>query len=223
MIGLIGGVSWASSAEYYRRLNNKIALQSTSNLSSCELLMYSFNFEEILQIQIIDDSKKELEILQNIIERLVKFGVTKIGICSNTTSKTIVNLREQNPTNLVCVIEATRDFVVKKGYHRVGLLGTMRTMSQSYYSSKFESSGVQVCTPKKEDWQSVHDVIYDRLCKGIVRDADRIKIESIISSNWGDGKVDAVILGCTELPLLRIESSLPLIDCIDCHIDQLLS
>ena len=155
-IGLIGGVSWTSTAEYYKRLNEKIYL-NYGGFHSAKILMYSFNFAEILQHQQNGNVEKESEMLIDQSKILEEAGANLLLICSNTTNKTATTISKHINIPLLEVIELTAEAAVKLKYKKLGLLGTKYVMYGEFYRKIFESCSIELVSPPKSDGIKVHD------------------------------------------------------------------
>jgi len=223
-IGLVGGVSWASTMEYYKRLNFLINKQKGKN-HSAKILMYSFDFEEILTFQKNQNEEMELQLLEEKVRLLDNAGSDVIAICSNTTNKLADQLDHALHEKVINLIDATCDHLRQQGIFRVGLLGTRYTMELDFYKNKLRAKGIQVEIPDKRYREQLHQIIYDELCKGKITPHAKKTVLNIINQLASTYKLDGIILGCTELPLLVSKSDvdIPLFDTIDIHIDAILN
>lgn len=223
-IGLVGGVSWASTMEYYKRLNLLINQENGKN-HSAQILMYSFDFEELLTFQKNQNELMELQLLQEKVSLLDKAGSDVIAICSNTTNKLADQLDNSLHDKLINLISATCDHMLKNKVCKVGLLGTLYTMEQDFYKNKLIEKGIEVVVPNKDARNLLHHIIYDELCKGKITVQAKKIVLNIINQLATEHDLDGIILGCTELPLLvsKSECVIPLFDTIDIHIDAILN
>lgn len=219
-IGLIGGVSWASTMEYYRRLNT-LAQDRTHQHGTANLVIVNLNFPEILDAQEHEDDAAELRLLLSAARDLERAGATKVLICSNTTSNTCDRLARHLNVPLVNIIDATVTAVHKTGADRVGLLGTRFVMEREFYKRRFAGSKVEIILPAKNERDAIHSTIYNDLCRNNLTP----QAKSIVYAAMDrliERDVDAIILGCTEIPLIVREKgryrSTPIIDSIDAHI-----
>ncbi|MBI2785436.1 MAG: amino acid racemase [Legionella longbeachae] len=222
-IGLVGGVSWVSTMEYYRRLNCRINQKKGKN-HSAKILMYSFDFEEILEFQKNKNEIMELKVLEEKVRLLDKAGSDVIAICSNTTNKLADQLDSTLHEKLINLIDVTGDYLLKNNAVRVGLLGTRYTMELDFYKNKLNEKGVYVVVPDKKDREQLHHIIYEELCKGQKNAYSKKSLLNIINKMVSLNELDGIILGCTELPLLvsQLDVMIPLFDTIDIHIDAIL-
>ncbi|MBU9560576.1 aspartate/glutamate racemase family protein [Burkholderia multivorans] len=223
-IGLIGGVSWVSTMEYYRRLNMR-AQQSGGSHVSADLVVVSLNFEEILARQQANDADGEYDILARAAEVIQHARARKLLICSNTTSNTCDRLQRSFDLDIVNIIDATRSHILNHGYRRVGLLGTRYVMEREFYRERLESAGIEVVTPESSDRAVIHNIIYRELCHGIFSQVSRDIFMGVVK-HFALSGVEAVVLGCTEIPLIlpnfNSHGGIAIIDSIDAHLDSAL-
>ncbi|MDE9563437.1 amino acid racemase [Xenorhabdus bovienii] len=224
-IGLIGGVSWASTMEYYRRLN--MAVQETGeNFESADLAIISLNFSKILSAQKQGNDSAELEILSKAAHQLAQADVKKILICSNTTSNTCDKLSKLINIPIINIIDATADKLLRMGVTCTGLIGTQYVMEREFYRQRLEARGIKVLVPRSRTREAIHESIYQDLCRYMLTDTSRGIMYRAIDELAESG-AEAVILGCTEIPLIVRDSiyqnSIKIIDSIDAHIEAALS
>jgi len=200
-IGLIGGMSWESSSEYYRIIN-KTVKERLGGLHSAESIMYSADFEEIEKLQHQGKWEELTELMINFAQRLEGAGADFIVICTNTMHKMAEEVENNIHIPLLHIADATAEKVIEKGLGRVGLLGTSFTMEQDFYKKRLkEKHNIEVIIPSQTDREVIDSVIYNELCRGIINQASKEKYKEIITRLISDG-ADGVILGCTEIPLL---------------------
>ena len=209
-IGLIGGMSWESSAEYYRILNEEVK-QRLGGLHSAKCILYSVDFEEIETCQRNGEWKKTAQILTTAARRLEAAGADFLVICTNTMHKVANEIQAGVHIPLLHIADITAKQVVSDGIKTIGLLGTRYTMEQDFYKSKLEAQGIRVLVPMETDRVIVNTVIYDELCLGQIIDKSRVRYKRIIEDLIGEG-AEGIILGCTEIGLLvkSDDSSVPL-------------
>jgi aspartate racemase len=218
IIGLIGGMSWESSAEYYRIINEKIK-EKLGGLHSAKSLIYSVDFEEIERLQHQGKWQELIEIMVDAAKRLESGGADFIVICTNTMHKMADEIQKSVKIPLLNIADATAEKVKDRGIKKVGLLGTKFTMEENFYKGRLiDKYGLQVLTPNEQERQIVHDVIYKELCLGIVNPESKKKFIEIIKNLVSDG-AEAVILGCTEIPLLikQDDVEIPIFDTTRIH------
>lgn len=211
-IGLIGGMSWESTAEYYRIVNETVK-KELGGLHSAKVLMYSVDFDEIEKCQALGEWDKSADILAVAAENLEKAGADFIVICTNTMHKTAPQIQKRISIPIIHIAEATADELKKHGIGKVALLGTKYTMTQDFYKDKIKEAGIEVLIPDGDDIETVNSVIYDELCLGIISEESKKKYIEIIDKLAKRG-AQGVILGCTEIGLLikQEDTSLPVFD-----------
>ena len=212
-IGLIGGLSWESSVEYYRIIN-----QETQNrlggLHSARCLMYSFDFDEIETLQAAGDWGAATRRMIEAASSLQRGGAECIVICSNTMHRMADDVGAAVDLPLLHIADATADAILAVGLRTVGLLGTRFTMEQDFYRGRLvDRFGLDVLIPSAANREIAHRIIYEELVRGIVNDSSRAQYQTVIDDLRTDG-AEAVILGCTEIGLLIGDqhSPLPLFD-----------
>ncbi|OCL26673.1 aspartate racemase [Orenia metallireducens] len=217
-IGLIGGMSWESSLEYYRIIN-KIVKERLGEPHSCKSIMYSVDFAEIDKLQ----HQGEWEVLTNkmveIAQKLEKVGADLVLICTNTMHKMAKDVQENIKIPLLHIADATADEIKAKQMNRVGLLGTKFTMEQDFYKKRLkEKYGIDVIIPAEEEREIIHNVIFKELVSGFIKNESRDKFKEIITNLKNNG-AEGVILGCTEIPLLIKEedSIIPIFNTMMLH------
>ncbi|PFH08547.1 aspartate racemase [Collimonas sp. PA-H2] len=219
-IGLIGGMSWESSAEYYRLINQgvKARLGAHNNAKS---LMVTVNFQEIEEMQRAGHWHAAGNLLASAARQLASGGADFIVLCTNTMHKLAAAIDSAVTIPLLHIADATGTAIQRAGIKRVGLLGTRFTMEQDFYKGRLrEKFGLDVITPDEADRLRVHTIIYDELCHGRINESDRREYQRIIASFQADG-AEGVVLGCTEIMLLIKSSdvSLPIFDTTQLHCD----
>jgi aspartate racemase len=221
-IGLIGGVSWVSTLEYYRRINMFFESR-LGGLHNPGIVLCSLPFDSILEHQKSGDSVAEVAVLAEATRVLEGAGVQFGLICSNTTNKTFDALRRETNVNFLHIVDAVIRTIRSLGMSTVGLLGTKYVMEDSFYVKRLVGAGLDVRVPNKTDREEVHRVIYDELCVNNIRDESRARLNNIIRRLGAEG-CEAVVLGCTELPVLlpeRVRDGVVLIDSIESHLKAL--
>ena len=199
-IGLIGGMSWESTAEYYRFLN-EFTRDRLGGLHSARCVIYSVDFAEIEQLQVQGRWVDAGEILAAAAQSLEAAGADLVLICTNTMHKVADVVGAAVSIPLLHLADATADAVRASGLRRVGLLGTAFTMEQDFYRGRLEAAGLDVRVPDTDGRALVHEVIYEELCLGIVRDESRTAYQKVIKDLVAAG-AEGIILGCTEIELL---------------------
>jgi aspartate racemase len=201
MIGLIGGMSWESTAVYYRRINEQVRSQ-LGGLHSADVVMRSVDFAGVVDLQRADAWDDAGALLAGIARDLQHAGAECLLICTNTMHKLADSIQSAVDVPLLHIVDVTAQALRAAGARRPLLLATRYTMEQSFYRSRLrERHGIEAMVPRASDRRVVHDIIFDELCRGIVRDASRRLYLDIIARGRAEG-ADSVILGCTEVGLL---------------------
>lgn len=220
-IGLIGGLSWESTALYYQHLN--VALRNhKGGLHSAKIWMYSFDFDEIEQLQSDGDWEALDAIMAEKALQIERAGAEGLVICSNTMHKTADAVQSAVTIPIIHLAHATRDAILKQGLSRVGLLGTRFTMEHDFYKKHLSDAGIHVLIPEKTQRELVHDIIYSELCMGECKlESKQIYLEII--QNLIESGAEGIILGCTEIPLLiqAEDVAVPIFDTTAIHIQAI--
>ncbi|ANG95368.1 aspartate racemase [Brucella pseudogrignonensis] len=217
-IGLIGGMSWESSQEYYRIINQEIRAR-LGGTRSAKSLMWSMDFGEIEHLQHQGKWDELTKLMVEAAQNLEKGGADFILICTNTMHKMAADIERATSIPLVHIADPTAEKIKAQGLTKVGLLGTAFTMEQDFYKGRLASKhGLEVLTPDDADRKTVHDIIYQELVMGEVRDASREKYRAVIQRLVERG-AEAIILGCTEIMLLigQEDSPVPVFDTTRLH------
>ncbi|QIH07825.1 MULTISPECIES: aspartate/glutamate racemase family protein [unclassified Pseudomonas] len=216
-IGLLGGMSWESSAEYYRLINQQVR-DRLGPLRSARLLMYSLDFGPVEQAQHAGRWDDAAAILVDGARRLQAGGADCVLLCTNTMHKVAQQIQAAIEVPFLHIADATAQAALDAGTLRVGLLGTAFSMEQEFLKSRLAGHGLQVLVPDAPQRQQVHRIIYEQLCVGIISEASRRVYQQVIDSLQAQG-AQAVILGCTEIGLLLKpeHSPLPLLDSTELH------
>ncbi|MFD6436119.1 aspartate/glutamate racemase family protein [Streptomyces venezuelae] len=199
-IGLIGGMSWESSAEYYRLLN-ELVRERLGGLHSARCVLYSVDFAEIERLQVRGEWERAGDVLAGAAKGVEAAGADLVLICTNTMHKVADQVQDAVSVPLLHLGDATAEAVRRAGITRVGLLGTAFTMEQEFYRDRLAAHGLDVLVPDEAGRGLVHRVIYQELCLGVVREESRAAYQEVIRSLIDRG-AQGVILGCTEIELL---------------------
>jgi aspartate racemase len=222
-IGLIGGMSWESTLDYYKYLNEGVK-ETLGGLNSAKILLYSYNFSDVEVMQHTGDWDSLTKDMVDKAIKLQEAGADIIAICTNTMHKMAPDIEKAVNIPLIHIADATGTVIKKRGQKKVGLLGTNFTMNGDFYRKRIkEKFDIEVIVPNEEDKQIVHNIIYDELCKGVLKESSKSKYIEIIEKLAIEG-AEGVILGCTEIPLLiKIgDTSIPVYDTTKIHSDALL-
>ncbi|WP_303974412.1 aspartate/glutamate racemase family protein [Streptococcus merionis] len=211
-IGLIGGMSWESTASYYQIINEVIK-KELGGLHSAKILLYSVDFAEIEHYQATGEWGKSAQVLGEVAANLEKAGADFIVICTNTMHKVVPQIQQRINIPILHIAQATAEVLLEQGIQKVGLLGTKYTMTQDFYKEKLIELGLEVCVPDSEGIESVNSIIYNELCLGKIREESKQIYLDIIEQLRNEG-AQAVILGCTEIGLLvkQEDTDMPLFD-----------
>jgi aspartate racemase len=200
-IGLIGGMSWESSLEYYRILNETTKAKM-GGLHSARCILYSVDFAEIEALQHEEKWEEAAQIMVAAAQSLERAGADFIVLCTNTMHKLAEEMQAHIHIPLLHIADATAQVIKAAGLRKIGLLGTRFTMEQDFYKGRLiDKHGLRVIVPDEADRETVHRVIYAELCLGIVRLESREQFIEIINSLVQAG-AEGIILGCTEIELL---------------------
>ncbi|MFF8646046.1 aspartate/glutamate racemase family protein [Streptomyces sp. NPDC015345] len=199
-IGLIGGMSWESSAEYYRLLN-ELVRERLGGLHSARCVLHSVDFAEIERLQVAGEWERAGDVLAAAGKGLEAAGAELVLICTNTMHKVAGQVADAISVPLLHLGDATAEAVRAAGLRTVGLLGTAFTMEQDFYRERLAGHGLEVLVPDEAGRAVVHRVIYEELCLGVVRDESRVAYQEVIAGLVRRG-AEGVILGCTEIELL---------------------
>ena len=207
-IGLLGGMSWVSSAEYYR-LVNELVRRELGGFHSARCVLYSVDFADVERLQAEGRWTEAGDLLGAAAGRLEAAGADLILLCTNTMHEIADRVQAAVRIPLLHLADATARAVSAAGVRRVGLLGTAYTMERDYYRGRLESHGLDVLVPNAADRSAVHRVIYDELVKGEMSEASRRLYREVIA-RFADAGAQGVILGCTEIELLVTQADSPL-------------
>jgi aspartate racemase len=201
VIGLIGGMSWNSTLEYYRIINESVA-QRLGGLHSARLILYNLDFDEIKKAQHEgrwDDTANILVDAGNAVKRA---GADFLVICTNTMHKVAEDVEGKVGLPLLHIVDAIGDAVRERRLHRIGLLGTRFLMEGHFYQGRLRDRfAIEVLVPGEDDMDTIHQIIYDELCEGKIKASSRRVCADIIGKLVNKG-AEGIVLGCTELPLL---------------------
>lgn len=217
-IGLLGGMSWESTMSYYRSINEGVKA-TLGGLNSAKICMYSVNFDEIEKLQHQGRWAETADILADAALSVEKGGADFILICTNTMHKVVPEIEQKITVPILHIADTTAQKLLEQGVKKVGLLGTVFTMEQDFYKGRLtDKFGIDVVTPDEDERKQVHDIIYQELCRGDIKEESRAIYSQIIEKLSQQG-AEAVILGCTEIALLieQQHSDVPLFDTTAIH------
>jgi len=217
-IGLIGGMSWESSVEYYRIIN-QLTRKRFGGLHSAKCIMHSYDFDQIASAQREDDWDGLTDRLVDTARKLKVSGADFVVICTNTMHKLADDVQSRADIHVLHIADATGQKVKEKGLKKVALLGTRYTMEADFYRQRLtERYGLEVIIPDKNEREFVHSVIFDELCQGVMKPSSKEKFMTIIDNLVSQG-AEGIILGCTEIPLLisQEDVDVPVFDTTQIH------
>ena len=220
-IGIIGGVSWASSIEYYR-IMNELVRDKLGGVNSAQILMFSIEFGEFSKQERLADKGDWTLMTQTILDaarRLKRGGADFIVIASNTLNSLAPTVEKEVGLPVLHIADATGAAVRRKGLHTVALLGTKYTMEQPFYRDRLKKFGIRVVIPNEKEREYINAVIFDELCANTIKKESREGYQKIIERLRKEEGVEGVVLGCTEIPLLikQEDVAIPVFDTTAIH------
>lgn len=218
IIGMIGGMSWESSLEYYRIIN-EITKEKLGGLHSAKCIMYSVDFEEVEKLQHQGKWDEATALMIDAAQRVEKGGADFVVICTNTMHKMAEEVQSSINIPLLHLADVTAEKIKAQKLKKVGLLGTKFTMEEDFYKGRLiKKHGLEVVIPDEEEREVIHKILYDELCLGEIKKASKDKFKKIIDNLVSKG-AQGIILGCTEIPLLidKEDYEIPLFDTTRIH------
>lgn len=218
-IGVIGGMSWQSSAEYYRLINQRVS-DVLGAAHSAELIMYSVDFHPVAQLELEERWSELADLLIATAQRLERAGAELVLMASNTVHMVAEPVQSSIKIPLIHIADATAEALAEEKYSTIGLLGTRFVMEQEFYRESLRRRGVDVVIPGEHEQDFVQDVIYNELCAGKLLAESRETFRKLILNLQRAG-AQAVVLACTELPLLikATDSPIKLFDTMAIHVE----
>jgi len=217
-IGMLGGMSWESTASYYKAVNEGIR-NVLGGLHSAKICMYSVDFDQIEKLQHQGNWQATAKILSQAACQVEAGGADFLLICTNTMHKVAPEIERAISIPLLHIADATAERLLENNVKCVGLLGTRFTMEEDFYKGRLTNTfNIDVLVPGSDDMDIIHNVIYSELCLGKISEASRLKYLAVIDSLYERG-AEAVILGCTEIALLvqQKHTTVPLYDTTAIH------
>ena len=214
-IGLIGGMSWESTIEYYRIINQEVNTR-LGGVASAKILMESYDFSEIAPLQHAGKWDEIAEVVLQSANTLAAAGADFIAITTNTVHKIVPEIEKNVVVPIFHIAEATALEALKQGFSSVALLGTKYTMSENFYTDILTRHGIGTVLPDVAGQNEVHRIIFDELCCGVLKESSATALGKIIDDCAKKG-AQAVVLGCTELPNIIKSASLPLLNTAEIH------
>jgi aspartate racemase len=220
-IGLLGGMSWESTALYYQWINEGVK-QRLGGLHSARIAMVSLDFQEIEGLQQRNQWQRSGEVLSEAARKIEAAGADFLLICTNTMHKVAPEIESAIHIPLLHIADATASRIKKQGVRSVGLLGTNFTMEEDFYKGRLSSQhGLEVIVPSGADRRLIHGVIYEELCLGVVKSQSRTTYLRIMEQMRSEG-AEGIILGCTEIVMLvsQEHTDIPLFDTTAIHAEE---
>jgi aspartate racemase len=224
VLGLLGGMSWESTVEYYVLLNRAVR-DRRGGQHSARLVLYSVDFDEIATAQHRGDWDRAALVLADGARRLERAGAELALLCTNTMHKVFDEVQAAVGIPFLHIVDATGGWIRQSRFRRVGLLGTRFTMEESFYRERLEAvSDAEVVIPEVGDREEIHRIIFEELCRGVVSAKSRSSLAGIMT-RLKDDRAEAIVLGCTELGLLvgDRDVDVPILDTTRIHVTEALS
>lgn len=219
-IGLIGGISWTSTLDYYKYLNQGINSR-LGGLNAAECVIYSLNFADIQKKGWIN----AYELLLQACKNLASTHVDAIVLCANTAHLFADRIQKEINIPILHIATATAKAIQKENLNKVGLLGTMFTMEMGFYRDKLEEFGITTLIPEqKSDIEEIQNIVKNELGKGIITESSKVKFMHYADELRARG-TEGIILGCTEIPLLidQNDFSYPVFDTTKIHVESIIN
>lgn len=219
-IGLIGGMSWESTVEYYRLINEEVK-NRLGGFHSAKCVLYSVDFAEIETYQHTGEWDRAAQVLGEAAQNVERAGADFVLLCTNTMHKVFETMQNHIQIPIIHIADATAARINAKGYQTVGLLGTRYTMEQDFYKARLEQAGISVVIPDADDREKINAVIFEELCFGVVSPESRKEYLRIIRE-LQNKNAQGIVLGCTEIGLLvkPNDVNIPLFDTTAIHAHQ---
>lgn len=217
-IGIIGGLTWLSTADYYRLINQQIN-ERLGGVEAGKIILYSVNFAEIKVLTENNNWDAIAAIMKDVARKLEDAGADCILIGANTMHKIADEVQSAIQIPIIHIAEETAKVIEARGMKKVALLGTKYTMQLDFYTKKLSAKGIQTIIPGEEDIAYINNAIYTEMGKGLFLPETKTRFIQIINTLQHSG-VEAVILGCTEIPILikQEDVDLPVFDTTDIHV-----
>ncbi|MGE0755081.1 MAG: aspartate/glutamate racemase family protein [Alphaproteobacteria bacterium] len=220
-LGLVGGMSWESTAIYYRLMNEAVQ-KELGDLHSAKLLIWSFDFAEIARLQATGEWDKAADEMVKAGSALKAAGADGLVICTNTMHKLADTLTQHVDLPLIHIADTTAAAIQAQKVQKAALLATRFTMEQDFYTGRLKAQhGIETIVPNDADRKIVHDIIYNELCKGMIKESSRTAYNQIIEKMIAQG-AQGIILGCTEICMLINQEHVrvPVFDTTHIHATQ---
>jgi len=217
ILGLIGGISWVSTLDYYKLINEGVN-EKLGGLNFAECMIYSFNYADIKRNNDTNDWDKTLEMISKASLSMKNGGVKAIVLCANTMHLIADKLEQNIQLPVIHIASATANAITEKGIKKVGLLGTKFTMERDFFTNKLNEKGIEAIIPEDDERDFLHYTIFEELGRGILNPDTKQYYIKVINKLVARG-ADGIILGCTEIPLLisNADVDIPLFDTASIH------
>jgi len=215
---MIGGMSWESTLEYYRIINEEVKTR-LGGLHSAKCILYSVDFAEIEKLQHENKWEEATKSMIDAAQKVERGGAEFVLICTNTMHLMADEVQSSVRIPLLHIVDVTAEEIKKNRFNRVGLLGTRFTMEQDFYKGRLKDKhGIEVVIPSEEERKVIHNILYSELCLGEIKSSSKEKFSKVIENLVSQG-AQGVILGCTEIPLIveQKDYSIPLFDTTKLH------
>jgi aspartate racemase len=211
-LGLIGGISWVSTADYYRFINEGVN-KELGGVNFAECMIYSFNYNDIKRNNESNDWETTFNMLSKACQSLKNSGAEAIVLCANTMHLIADRIQESVDLPLIHIATETAKEIQKSDIKKVGLLGTQFTMELDFFTDKLKAQNIEAIIPELGDREFIHQTIFNELGKGLILESTKKRYLSIIEKLIENG-AEGIILGCTEIPLLvkQEEVKVPIFD-----------
>lgn len=222
-IGLVGGLGPEATIDYYKGIIDSFK-KDRQDLYYPNIIIYSVNMSEFVKLMNNDKWESVIDLLVTKIEALKNAGAEFAALTANTPHIIFDKLAEQSPLPLLSIVEATCNEAVKQGLKRAGLLGTCFTMNGTFYQEVFKKQGIEVIMPPADVREWINNKLFTEIELGVFKDDTRKKLEQIIDQMVRDNKIDSIILGCTEFPLILTEkqySGVPVLNTTMIHVREI--
>jgi len=216
-LGLVGGISWVSTLDYYKLINLGINEQ-LGDLNFAECMIYSFNYQDIKNNNDSGNWGKTLQMLTKAAVSMKNGGAEAIVLCANTMHKIADELERDVQLPVIHIAKATAEAITERGLKKVGLLGTKFTMEESFFRDKLSDKGIDIVIPDEADRKHIHWTIFEELGRNIIKPETKQFYIDVINKLVTEG-AEGIILGCTEIPLLigNDDVDTPLFDTTQIH------
>ena len=221
-IGILGGVTWSSTADYYRLINQKVN-KGLGGYQTARILISSVNFHDVMGSLSRGNWNEVEELFVQEAIGLKQAGAELLAISSNTIAKVAENVAERAAIPLVSIIDATAQEIKAKGFNRVGFIGTEFTMKSTFYLDRLGAHGIDSFVPNSDEIATISNIIMDELAHGVVKEKSRQNVLNIIERLYEEENAGGVVLGCTEIPMLisQDDTSIHIFDTTEIHTDYI--